>query len=284
MAGRARVTDIESMAEYQARKAVSAGFLWRMVNDCPAQAYWESCFNPASVREEARHFDDGIALHCAVLEPHLLARQIVEIDADNYRTKAAQEARDRAYLDGRTPMLASDWAKVQEMRLAIERSDAAELFFGDGQSEVSYTWEWDGVPCKARADRIAGGHLIDLKTAVSASPRAFQRAMIRDGHHLRAAWYIDGWQEQGRDDGGGLPPPRDYLFVVVAKLAPHLVSIFPLSERAIEKGRLLYRKGLATFRQCQETGVWPGYGEAAPIELPTWYEYQLADMEAEGNL
>lgn len=269
----------ETMQEYHARKALSAGMAWQIVNDCPAQAWWESCFNPDFVRDEARHFDFGTAAHLAILEPHELARRIVEIDAENYRSKAAQEARDRAYLEGRVPLLVGDNAMLSGLRMAIEQSAAAHLFFGEGYSESSYTWEWDGVPCKARVDRLAQGHLIDLKTANSASPQAFQRAMIRDGHHLRAAWYIDGWRKTGNND-------RPYLFVVVAKTPPHLVSVLQLDEQSIEWGRRLYRKALTTFRQCQETNVWPGYTQEEPsvVTLPAWLEFQYGALEDEDKL
>jgi PDDEXK-like domain of unknown function (DUF3799) len=300
---------VESMQTYQARVAFSAGMAWDMVkpdDGCPAQAWWDSCFNPARVREEARHFDFGTAVHLAALEADELRERIYVIDSDNYRTKAAQEARDLAYRDGLIPLLAGEDAMLSGIRLALERSDAAELLFGDGRSEVSYSWEWSSVPCKARVDRIAGGHLIDLKTANSASPQAFQRAIVDYGHHLRAAWYVSGWNAGGdlselaklADEMDSVVGPdtvnrycdfMDYRFVVVAKRAPHLVSIFRIEEQALEWGRRLVRKALREFRQYMETGVWPGYCPALGdktilVGLPPFAEYQLGEMEDEGKL
>jgi hypothetical protein len=82
-----------------------------------------------------------------------------------------------------------------------------------------------------------------------------------------------------------------YLFVVVAKNPPHLVSIFEMDGRALNWGRTLYHKALHEFRQCSERGVWPGYSAAGAegekiinISLPAWAEYRLADQEAEGQL
>lgn len=292
---------VESMAEYQARKAVSAGFLWKMVNECPAQAWYESCFNPevtplfqneAALRMQ-KPFDIGTAAHWAVQDLALFDSQITVIDAANYRTKAAREAQLETYIAGKTPLLPEQRDLVLDLRAAIKQSEAAELFFGVGQSEVSYTWEWEGVACKARVDRIAGGrHLVDLKTAVTASPSAFQRAMIRDGHHLRAAWYLDGWraaeEEAANEIGSSMVEIQDYVFVVVAKTPPHLVSIFRLDERALSWGRKLYRSALDGLKEFSASGVWPGYtieGQGpAIIGLPTWAEYQYADGEAEGLL
>ena len=275
-----------TMAEYQARQALSAGMAWQGVTECWAQAWHDSVFNPERRRQEARHYDFGTAVHFAIEDQSSLGKHVVVIDADSYRTKTAKEARDRAYLEGRVPLLVGDYQAVGELRRVLEASEAAPLLFGEGRSEVSYTWEWAGVPCKARVDRLASGHLIDLKTAVSAGPQAFQRAMVRDGHHLRAAWYLDGWLESVFP---GAKQGTDYLYVVVAKTPPHLVAIYRLDERAVEWGRRLYRKALREFAQCRETGVWPGYCPAfadktVTVSLPAFSEYQLGELEDEGEL
>jgi hypothetical protein len=153
-------------------------------------------------------------------------------------------------------------------------SAAAELLFDlGGVNEHAWEWEWDGVPCKAKVDRFAKGTLVDLKTASSASPAAFQREMVLRGHHLRAAWYLDGWNTVYRDAG-------DYRFVVIGKAEPHLISVYQLDDSALQRGRTLYRHALKLFRQCQDAGVWPGYeGQRAAgekntpitINLPAWY-------------
>jgi hypothetical protein len=232
----------------------------------------------------------------------------------DWRTNASKEIREQCVLDGRVPLLPKDYELVQAMRRAIEHSDAAEYFFGEGVSEVSYTWEHREfvrgpsdppgpidahiIACKARADRIVPGAIIDLKTAMSASPQAFQRAMVRDGHHLRAAWYIDGWCEQ---HPGMNHRDVDYLYVVPAKTEPHLVSIFKVDDvdtvfepgfeqydrvSSLERGRQLYRKALSEIRTAREEGgLWRGYAQGIKaVSLPAFAEHQLADMEAEGEL
>jgi hypothetical protein len=264
--------------EYHAHEALSAGMAWAMVNECPAQAWWQSVFNPEAEPLNHRVLDIGTAAHLAVLETHRFAERCSLIAADNYRTKAAQELRDACYAEGKTPLLPQDYELVNRLREALQTSAAAELLFGEGENEVSYSWDRDGVPCKARADRITSRAIVDLKTAVSASPEAFGRAMIREGHHLRAAWYIDGWNSVYVPDG--------YLFVVIAKPPPHLVEVYRLDERSLEWGRMLYRKALRLFRECRTSGVWPGYGRApvTTVSLPAYAEHQLADLEAAGEL
>ncbi|HYR45035.1 MAG TPA: hypothetical protein VER98_18535, partial [Terriglobia bacterium] len=66
------------------------------------------------VREEERHLDLGRLCHALMLEGDDIA---VVIEADNYRTRAAQEARDAARSIGKCPLLAKEMVEVREMML-----------------------------------------------------------------------------------------------------------------------------------------------------------------------
>jgi hypothetical protein len=268
------------MATYQAHEALSAGMAHTMVTECPLMAWWESPFNPERTVKNGHHLDIGTAAHLAVLENHRFAEACSLIAADNYRSKAAQELREACWAAGRVPLLPQDYELVRRLKKALETSAAAPLLFEGGDSEVSFTWDFDGMACKARADRIAGHTIVDLKTAVSASPVAFANAIARDGHHLRAAWYIDGWNE---DNAARI---TDYLYIIAGKSEPHLVEVYRVDQRALEYGRRLYRKALRQFRECRASGVWPGYSreEVTTVSLPVYAEHQLADLEAAGEL
>jgi hypothetical protein len=291
----------ETEAEYHARLAVSATFCLDLLTECPAQAWYNSVFNPERPSEEPNgDLDFGKLVHLATLENHLLAERVMIVDAGDFRKKEARDLRDEAYVQNKIPLLFSSARKrnstrcgyedLQTIRQTLEQSAAAELLFGPGESEVSFTWDFARIACKARADRVVPGKLVDLKTAVSASPGAFSKAIADYGHHLRAAWYLDGWAE-ARDDTRlhDIEVMRDYLFVVVGKSEPHLVQTYRLDDHALEAGRRLYRKALSEIRRARETGVWSGYGgegkeSIITMPLPTRVDYQLADMEARGEL
>ena len=76
-----------------------------LVQECPAVFWASSPLNPDFVPEQKLEFDIGSAAHLIILEPAKWGSQVVEIDADNYKTKAAQEARDAGYAAGKTPLL-----------------------------------------------------------------------------------------------------------------------------------------------------------------------------------
>jgi hypothetical protein len=157
---------------------------------------------------------------------------------------------------------------------------AAGSLFDGGSSEVSFFWNAHGTPCKARADYITadGAVIVDIKTATSANPRAFQKAAFDRGHFLRAPWYLDGYELVAG------PARRDYWFVVVAKDPPHLVTTCRLDPRAIEWGRIMIRRAIDLFAECHGKGDWPPYcAEPATLTLPSWAEFQLADREQAGE-
>jgi hypothetical protein len=270
--------------QYLATKALSASGAWLLSESCPAHFWHASPWNPDREADNERHFDIGKALHLAVLQPDDLARAIVIIDADNYRTKAAQTLRDEAYEAGKTPLLAQELDVVIAMDRAIHADPYAAELLGDGDpadNEVSFFWEdQHGTPCKARADRISRKHraILDLKTAACAAPRAWQAAAFRDGHPLRAPFYLDGWEMAS---GECL---RRYAFIVVEKEPPHVVQIYDLDERAMEWGRLMMRRALHLFVQHSVSGWNVGYSTGPlTIGLPSWAEYALADREASGD-
>ena len=295
----------EPAASYHAIQAFSAGLAWDIVgpDGCLALARARSPWlNPDYVPERNEVMDAGVIGHLASLEQHLLDQRIVIIDATSYRTKAAQELRDSAYAAGKIPILLErdegspgpSFQKVMAMREALQKHPLASwlLFNPRGDSEVSYDWMDEstgvGVHCKARADRIVSEaeltRLVDLKTAASVSPDGFQRSMVRFGHHLRAAFYLDGWDKQDAD----FPKPVEYVFVCVRAEPPHLVAVYTLPAQALDWGRKLYRRAITQFELAYSGQIpWSSYTletRAEEVDLPTWLGYRLADQEAAGEL
>lgn len=266
--------------DYHAAQALSAGGAWLLANECPALYWHQAPFNPkAEPIAATKEMDLGTAVHLAGLEPKRLATRTRLVDAGDWKTKAAREARDEARDSGLVPLLPKDMAVVATLRDALFRNrHAAELLDG-AQTEVSYFWTAGGVPLKARADIISKERreIGDLKISASASPRFFERQAFSLGHFLRVPWYVDGWLAASGK-------AAVYWFIVVARDPPHLVTVCRLDERAIAWGRQMIRRSLVLFKHCTAVGRWPGYAEErVTLGLPTYAEYQLADREQAGD-
>jgi PDDEXK-like uncharacterized protein DUF3799 len=274
--------------EYHAMRALSASGAWLLAEECAAKFLWRSPWNPLYVPEEKTDFDIGVAVHLAVLEPERQAHSIVLIEAGDYRTTKAREARDAARAAGKVPLLPYQLDIVRAIAGSIRAHPIAAQAFLGGEAEVTLTWhdEETGIPCKARPDYLPthGNWLVDLKTAASANPRTWRDQAYRLGYHARAAWYLDGAATVIGHR------PDDYWFVIVEKEAPYLVSVISFDEEALAWGRTANRKACARFARAAAANDWPGYREpgqnrdrAFRIPLPPWAIYQLQDRQEAGE-
>lgn len=274
--------------EYHALKALSAGMIWTMYSECPLKAWIASPWNPDRQPENARHFDIGTAAHLAVLEPADLEARTTIVrgvtkkgePSPGYASADAKEQREAAYAAGITPLLPEEMVVVQGIQKAIHGHRMARSLFGKGDSEVTLTWEWNGLPCKCRPDHLPvthGSWMVDLKSAISANPRAIGRKAFNEGWFVRAAWYMAGHKE-----ARGVLPAK-YLFVVVEKDPPHMVVVYELDNRALLYGEQIIMQTLDRAAECLRTEKWPGYGDdgITLLELPKWGEFQLAELEVE---
>jgi len=68
---------------------------------------------------------------------------------------------------------------------------------------------------------------------------------------------------------------QDFVFVCVEKAPPYAVAIYALDQAAIDLGRMEYQRDLLLVRQCEESGIWPAFGdEVTTIGLPAWMQKQ----------
>lgn len=213
-------------------------------------------------------FDIGSAAHALVLG---VGAEIVVVDADSWRTKAAKEAQDAARAEGKTPLLSADWLKVRTMADVLSQHTLAMQLLSDGKPEVSaYALdEPTGVVRRGRFDWLGASILTDYKTAATSEPQAFARAVANFGYHMQAAWYLDLARDLGH-------PAEAFAFIVQEKEPPYLVSVVELDDAAISLGRSKNRQALERFRDCTASGIWPGYvmpNAFARVALPRWAFY-----------
>jgi hypothetical protein len=219
--------------------------------------------------ENSRVYDIGKATHRMVLG---VGEAIEIIDAPDFKTKAAQDKRDLAYDAGKIPLLKSDLDAAQRMAGAVHSHELAGALLASGEPELSGYWhdaetevrlrfrpDWLTDPRKGR--RI----IVDVKTAQTASPREFEGSMARYGYAIQAAWYLAGAQALELDE-----EPL-FLFIVVDKHPPHLVSVSEVQPDALAYGARQMRRAINTYYECRTSGQWPSWGnDVYLIGLPKW--------------
>lgn len=170
--------------------------------------------------------------------------------------------------EGRTVLTASEAELVEGMAASILAHPLAPALIEGGTPELSMIWTdpETGAPCKGRADlaRLADGVILDLKTALSAAPEDFARAVLNYGYATQAAAYLSGAAALGAD-------VSDFIILAVEKSPPFAVGVYRLPDAALELGRRRWREACRTFADCRESGIWPGYGDGiTELVLPNW--------------
>lgn len=232
-------------------------------------------------RPPTKAFDFGHAAHRLVLGT---GPELVKVDADSWKTAAAQERRDEAHARGAVPLLPAEWEQVHQMAAAIREHPMARALFNPdrGRPEQSLFWvdERTGVWRRARLDWLPnpGQRRVivpDYKTARSAAPDDIQRTIRAYGYDQQCAWYIDAVRAL---DLAGLDAA--FVFVVQQKTAPYLVTVVQLDAVALQVGRFLNRKAIDIYAECRRTGRWPGFSDDVEVlPLPAWVERQFVHEE-----
>ncbi|MGH3990894.1 MAG: hypothetical protein ACRDSN_00345, partial [Pseudonocardiaceae bacterium] len=84
-------------------------------------------------------FDLGHAAHTLALG---VGAPLAAIDADDWRTKAAREARDAAYAAGTVPLLRAEHEQVQAMAAALIEHPIAGALLRPGGGDAEQTLVW----------------------------------------------------------------------------------------------------------------------------------------------
>lgn len=224
--------------------------------------------NPNYKPEERAEFDYGTAAHALLLEGD--ESKIAVIQADDWRTKAAKEARDAARTDGKTPMLERQLVKVRDMvRLAREAINASEIAeqWASGTSEQTIYWKHGTVLCRSRLDRLSDDckWIFDYKTAENAEPEAFIRAALGMGYDVQEAFYRMAVRAEYEKEAR-------FVFVVQEKEPPHAVSLVAFDPAMQEMAERRAERAMASWAACLASGRWPGYANRIAYAMPpAWY-------------
>lgn len=237
---------------------------------------------PAHLRASWTEEDDdnkasdlGTIIHTLILEPHRAEKQLVIVNADNWRSKAAQEQRDEARMRGRTPILEKDLDGARNAVQCVMDHPVAAALLAEGAAEKSWFArdEATGLYKKCRPDFFTSQRIIvDVKSVASCAPDFLQRRVYDGGWFQRAPWYCDVVE---RVDGA---PAKGYCWICVEQKAPHAVVVRKPPDTILMHGHRLNQEAFALFAKCVATNSWPAYGnDIEDLTLPSFALYRLEE-------
>ncbi len=259
-----------SADDYRASTALNASICKVLLEESPAHAkyYAEHYSEPTEAMER------GTIAHALLLEG--IDRMDV-LPFPDWRTKLAREARNASRANNNIPVLEKHVQPIQDMvgaaRHAWDISPDLEGYrHGDGVIEQSIAWDENGLPCKARPDYWSHDHrvMLDPKfTDTSVSPERVARQIIGMAYDQRAAFYIRGGTKLT-----GIAPK--YVFLFVETSPPYGTAFVGISPAMLELGMAKADYAIGKWRECLESGKFPGYdlhihyAEPRPYDLEQW--------------
>jgi len=190
---------------------------------------------------------------------------IVEIDADNYRTKAAQEARDAAYQAGKVPILRH---KYEALLLTVGSiREVLPVDFSKARTEVTAIWKSDGCPCRARLDSLFDDwSIVDLKTCENANLSSESRSMFSFGYHRQAVANIEAVETLIPEAAGRVK----FFDLFVETAPPYGVIMAELAGDFRDLGQRQWKRAKSLWEQCLTTGDFPVYSPQKIVAAPAW--------------
>lgn len=260
------------------RPSLSSSIARTLLTKSPLHAWSEHPrLNPDRIPEERNEFDLGSAAHALLLEGE---DRMAVIDADSYRTKVAQEARDEARAAKMHPILKARYDDVRRMVDAARNAigncpDLSGITIEGGQAELVGIWEEDGAIMRFRPDWVADNRsvMLDYKTTTDASPDVFTRQIARMGYHIQAAFYRRGMIAI---EGADMP------FVLVAQEteAPYAVSFHGCAPSMLEIAEAEVERAIDTWRECMRRNNWPAFTQRIHwAEAAAWQQMQHEERQ-----
>jgi len=243
---------------YHAGPGVSKSGLWTLQTQSPAHYKFPPPKDDDSTQAQAaKNF--GQAAHTAVLEPQHFEARVVRGPADRRGNKWSDLA-EMCKIDRKTLLTADEYDRVLALRDAVHADAWINSIITGGKPMIEpsgyFIDEVTGELCRVRPDlyREDLSVIVDLKSALSAHPDAFARAVVNYGYHAQEAFYSDGWNQIGK-------PVEAFVFIAWEKKSPYAHAVYELPPSIVEEGRAIMRKALDRYHECNKANLWPGYAE-----------------------
>jgi len=226
--------------------------------------------------------DRGSAAHALLFG----GKAVESIAADDFRTAAAREARDKARAAGRIPLLSKD---IEGLAAMIEpaRQRFHDLHGGAFLCEQTAIWREGRLDSagwrRARIDTLSPSRalIVDYKTTEAAVDNLSCERRIADmGLQMQAAAYVDAVESLHPELMGRVR----FIFQWQEQRAPYALSPpIEMSEAFLSLGRAQWKAAGHLWDKALKHGAFPGYSSypylacPPPWELSRWEERQLTD-------
>jgi hypothetical protein len=259
----ARILDV-TPDEYHLLPAFSSTIAKTLIEKSPVHA------KVLRGKKPTKGMDRGSVVHRLVLGK---GKAFEVLNFGDYKTKAAQSARDAARANGRVPILGEDFEEASLAAESIRIQLADRGIDLDGESEVAVEWYEPSahgpVQCRAMFDHVwfDRGIILDLKVTENAAPSFVERTAENLGYAIQQAAYRRALIALRPELAGR----EDFLFAFCEGEDPFAMNLTRPDGLFRELGDRRWSRAVASWAECLATDTWPAYGTGVnPLSAPVW--------------
>ena len=281
-----RMTAAQYHADPCPTPSLSSSTIKTMLERTPRHAW---CDHPrlGNMREQKDNdaFTLGTAAHKLILGA---GDEFCVIEANDWRTKDAQNQRDEARHAGLTPILAVQHIKARAIaawsRGELNQLPLVEDAFAHGLPELACFWQESDIWCRSLIDLAPTGEdaqgwwtIYDLKTTSGAlDANTLARNMISYGYDIQAAHYTRGLQALLGNDAR-----VRFRFLFVESDSPYSATVAQASGQMAATGEQKVLAAYSIWSRGLRESEWPGYPrDVMRVEPPNFLETQWREREA----
>lgn len=168
----------------------------------------------------------------------------------------------------------AEYDKARRMADALRESDVAKPFL-TGETEKKLLFNWMGEACRSTPDVRGADFVTELKTCAISEPSRFNWHALRMHYHaqMRYETLAAAWEISGHDIARALdltPIGRVSAYIVAVEATePHPVTVFKLTQRALEQGEKLLVLWMERLRGCEKSQQWMPYvSSVVDLDVP----------------
>lgn len=240
------------------------------------------CFLDGGMEKEGAHFDFGNAFELALLDKKGFENEVAISQTEYWEAEALKEKpklkvpkNSTKYKEQLEQFLKENKGKyiipdignqsygtIEKMLESCYKDDAIRQLIKGTEYQLSLFWtdEETGLNLKTRPDicKVKKNVVINLKTALDGSPRAFSRDLVKYDYPMQACLEIKGCV-----DSGLMSTVDNYFWLVVEKTPPFNATIYEFDAADISACTDELNYYLNRIAEAKETDKWTGYSAAA---------------------
>jgi len=212
----------------------------------------------------------GSYVHTSLLETHLVSDRHAVFDGDR-RTKAGKAE----WLNLTTGIGEDNVINAKQHDAAVRMIDsvsshraASAILKATEQRELTVLAEINGLMMRGRLDgwapTLAGGMIVDIKTARDVDERGFKRAVYERGYFRQGACYRALMREHGHD-------PQGFAIIAVQNSAPYKTRVYTLLPEVLDEGERDLMRLIMEYSSRVKDNDWSGDdGLAQDLDLSSF--------------